>query len=62
MFDREISEISAKSGTKHHNDLGMFRGQTQQAFESASFALPVGGLSGIVDTDSRLIALPASLN
>lgn len=34
-------------------DLGFFgRGQMQRPFEEATFALPVGGLSGIVQTDS----------
>jgi NIMA-interacting peptidyl-prolyl cis-trans isomerase 1 len=36
-------------------DLGFFgTGQMQRAFEEASFALAVGGLSGIVDTDSGI--------
>ncbi|WFD33973.1 peptidylprolyl isomerase [Malassezia cuniculi] len=40
---------SARSG----GDLGSFgRGQMQRPFEEAAFALPVGQLSGIVDTDS----------
>jgi NIMA-interacting peptidyl-prolyl cis-trans isomerase 1 len=30
------------------------RGQMQKPFEDATFALPVGGLSGIVDTDSGI--------
>ena len=34
-------------------DLGMFgRGMMQEPFENASFALEVGEISGIVDTDS----------
>jgi NIMA-interacting peptidyl-prolyl cis-trans isomerase 1 len=36
-------------------DLGLFaRGQMQKPFEDASFGLGVGGLSGIVDSDSGI--------
>jgi NIMA-interacting peptidyl-prolyl cis-trans isomerase 1 len=36
-------------------DLGMFgRGQMQAAFENASFALDVGELSGLCDSDSGI--------
>jgi NIMA-interacting peptidyl-prolyl cis-trans isomerase 1 len=36
-------------------DLGAFsRGQMQKPFEDATYTLPVGGLSGIVDTDSGI--------
>mmetsp|Transcript_43507 Transcript_43507/g.109811 ORF Transcript_43507/g.109811 Transcript_43507/m.109811 type:complete len:154 (-) Transcript_43507:70-531(-) len=41
------------SSAKRNGDLGKFgRGEMQKAFEEAAFALPVGGLSGIVETES----------
>jgi peptidyl-prolyl cis-trans isomerase NIMA-interacting 1 len=43
------------SSAKHGGDLGFFgRGQMQRAFEEAAFALNVGQMSGIIDTDSGL--------
>eukprot|EP00635_Sarcinochrysidales_sp_CCMP3193_P001965 CAMPEP_0118888912 /NCGR_PEP_ID=MMETSP1166-20130328/83_1 /TAXON_ID=1104430 /ORGANISM="Chrysoreinhardia sp, Strain CCMP3193" /LENGTH=119 /DNA_ID=CAMNT_0006827489 /DNA_START=39 /DNA_END=398 /DNA_ORIENTATION=- len=40
---------------KSHGDLGAFgRGQMQRPFEEATYALAVGDISGIVDTDSGL--------
>ena len=55
LFREIASKESDCSSARQGGDLGMFgRGQMQQAFESASFALPVGGLSGIVDTDSGI--------
>lgn len=42
---------SARSG----GDLGFFsRGAMQKAFEDATYALPVGGLSDVVSSDSGL--------
>jgi NIMA-interacting peptidyl-prolyl cis-trans isomerase 1 len=53
---REIASTESDcSSAKNGGDLGMFgRGQMQKVFEDASFALPVGGLSDIVDSDSGI--------
>jgi NIMA-interacting peptidyl-prolyl cis-trans isomerase 1 len=41
------------SSAKRGGDLGLFgRGKMQRPFEEAAFALEVGVLSGVVDTDS----------
>lgn len=49
------SQFSDCSSAKRGGDLGPFgRGQMQKPFEDATFALKVGELSGIVDSDSGL--------
>lgn len=49
------TQYSDCSSAKRGGDLGPFgRGMMQQAFEDATFALKVGELSGIVDSDSGL--------
>lgn len=41
------------SSARQGGDLGFFgRGQMQKPFEEATYALPVGGMSGVVQTDS----------
>ncbi|CAO1617623.1 unnamed protein product [Sympodiomycopsis kandeliae] len=52
-FAELASVHSDCSSAQKGGDLGLFgRGQMQKPFEDATFALPVGGLSGIVQTDS----------
>lgn len=52
-FEELAKEYSDCSSAKRDGDLGMFkRGQMQKPFEEAAFALKVGQLSQIVDTDS----------
>ncbi len=53
---REIARVESDCGSAEKGgDLGLFgRGQMQRPFEEASFALAVGGLSDIVDTDSGI--------
>lgn len=54
-LERLASKYSDCSSAKNGGDLGPFRrGQMQRPFEEASFALAVGELSEIVDTDSGL--------
>ncbi|KAL3314477.1 Peptidyl-prolyl cis-trans isomerase NIMA-interacting protein 1 [Cichlidogyrus casuarinus] len=53
----KFAELAAKysdcSSAKRAGDLGLFkRGMMQKPFEDASFALQVGEMSGVVDTDS----------
>ena len=52
-FPKYAAERSDCSSYRAKGDLGVFgRGQMQQPFEEASFALAVGEMSGIVSTDS----------
>ena len=52
-FAELASQVSDCSSAKRGGDLGLFgRGSMQPPFEEASFALKVGELSGIVNTDS----------
>lgn len=52
-FEDIASVESDCSSANRGGDLGPFgRGQMQKPFEDATFALQVGQLSGIVDTDS----------
>ncbi len=54
-FAQIAKEKSECSSAANGGDLGDFgRGEMQQAFENAAFALSVNGLSGIVDSDSGL--------
>ncbi|CAN6463643.1 unnamed protein product [Victoria cruziana] len=53
QFDDLASRYSDCSSAKRSGDLGFFgRGQMQKPFEEATFALQVGEISDIVDTDS----------
>ena len=52
-FTQACNERSDCGSFKEGGSLGMFgRGAMQKPFEEASFALQVGQMSGIVDTDS----------
>lgn len=52
-FDELASRVSDCSSAKRGGDLGLFgRGAMQRPFEDAAFALKVGELSQMVDTDS----------
>ncbi|CAM9443609.1 unnamed protein product [Ectocarpus sp. 12 AP-2014] len=52
-FSKVATARSDCSSAKRGGDLGTFgRGKMQRAFEDAAFGLPVGGLSGVVSTDS----------
>lgn len=52
-FGGLAQQLSDCSSAAQRGDLGPFgRGAMQKAFEDAAFALKVGELSGVVDTDS----------
>jgi len=52
-FARIAERISECNSSKRGGDLGLFdRGAMQKPFEEAAFALKVGQMSGIVETDS----------
>lgn len=52
-FEAEAHRRSDCGSFSKNGDLGFFRrGDMQKPFEDASFALQVGAISGIVDTDS----------
>ncbi|KNC54308.1 peptidyl-prolyl cis-trans isomerase Pin1 [Thecamonas trahens ATCC 50062] len=52
-FADAATELSDCSSARNGGDLGHFtRGQMQKPFEDATFALAVGDLSDVVDTDS----------
>ncbi|KAH7373451.1 hypothetical protein KP509_17G056700 [Ceratopteris richardii] len=52
-FDVVAARYSDCSSAKRNGDLGWFaRGQMQKPFEDVTYALNVGEMSGIVDTDS----------
>ncbi|XP_075654444.1 peptidyl-prolyl cis-trans isomerase Pin1 [Castanea sativa] len=52
-FDDIATRLSDCSSAKRGGDLGPFgRGQMQKPFEEATYALKIGEISDIVDTDS----------
>ena len=54
-FANLAKQHSECGSSEQGGDLGPFgRGQMQAAFEEAAFALEVGAMSGLVDTDSGI--------
>lgn len=54
-FKKIASEFSDCSSAKRGGDLGAFsRNKMQKTFEDVSFALKIGEMSNITDTDSGL--------
>lgn len=54
-WDRIASEFSECGSAANQGDLGWFgRGAMQKSFEDASYALKVGEMSGLVDSDSGI--------
>ena len=54
-FQKIAAEFSECRSAAQGGDLGFFGpGQMQKAFEDASFALQVGQVSDLVDTDSGI--------
>lgn len=55
LFGQRARERSDCGSCRNDGDLGAFSdGMMQKPFQDASFALKVGEMSGIVDTDSGL--------
>jgi NIMA-interacting peptidyl-prolyl cis-trans isomerase 1 len=53
VFKATATEESDCSSAKRGGDLGPFEyGKMRKEFSEAAFALPVGGVSGIVETSS----------
>eukprot|EP00742_Colponemidia_sp_Colp-10_P006239 GILJ01006686.1.p1 GENE.GILJ01006686.1~~GILJ01006686.1.p1 ORF type:complete len:125 (+),score=17.64 GILJ01006686.1:39-377(+) len=54
-FEKLAQQVSECSSARNGGDLGEFqRGVMQKAFEDVAFALQVGELSELVDTDSGI--------
>jgi NIMA-interacting peptidyl-prolyl cis-trans isomerase 1 len=54
-FPHTATKRSDCGSYQAHGDLGFFgRGQMQKPFENAAFALKVGEISDVIDTDSGL--------
>jgi NIMA-interacting peptidyl-prolyl cis-trans isomerase 1 len=58
LFAKIAHERSDCGSFSRGGDLGFFgRGEMQRAFETAAFALQIGEVSGVVDTDSGIHAI-----